>query len=174
MSRFGGEYQVARSTGVCAETGRPLEAGAPCVAALCEREAEEGFERLDFALEAWESGARPPRLFSFWRTTVPEAGQPRRLLVDDEVLVDIFERLADDDRPQRIAFRFVLALILMRKRILRPAGRTTASDGTARWRVRPRGAAPETPPVEVIDPGLGDEDIRELTEQLGEILQAEL
>ena len=84
-------------------------------------------------------------------------------------------RLADDERPQRIAFRFVLALILMRKRLLRFVGRTD-SDGDARgrWKLRPRGADPESLPLEVEDPGLTDEDVRELTAQLGEVLMGEL
>src|SRR5882672_12248059 len=105
-------YQVARATGVCAASGRGLAAGAACIATLCEREGDEGLERRDYSLEAWESGVRPERLFSYWRTKAPEPHDRQRLLVDDEVLLNLFERLAEDTRPQRIAFRFVLALIL--------------------------------------------------------------
>ena len=52
MSRFGTNYQVARPTGVCAASGDPLEPGAPCIATLCEREEDEGFDRLDFSIAA--------------------------------------------------------------------------------------------------------------------------
>ena len=69
MSRFGSQYQVARPTGVCAASGEPLEPGGPCIATLCEAEEGDGFDRLDYSVPAWESGARPDRLFSFWRTT---------------------------------------------------------------------------------------------------------
>ncbi|MHC5113499.1 MAG: hypothetical protein ACYTGP_03615 [Planctomycetota bacterium] len=175
MSRFGSQYQVSRSTGVCAATGEPLEPGGECVATLCEQSEGEGFDRQDFSVEAWEAGERPERLFSFWRTTVPVPGEKRKLLVDDSVLMDLFERLADDERPQRKAFRFVLALILMRKRLLRFVGRAEArDDAPGRWKLRPKGADPESPPLEVEDPGLTDEDVRELTAQLGEVLQGEL
>lgn len=173
MSRYGTHYQVSRPTGVCAATCVPLEPGAACVATLCEREDDEGFDRHDFSTDAWESGERPQRLFSYWRTIVPAADEKRRLLVDDEVLLDLFERLCDDDRPQRVAFRFVLALILMRKRHLQFVGR--AGEGRdERWLLRPRKSAPDAPPIEVVNPHLADEDVRELSDQLGEILQGEL
>ncbi|MCP3903349.1 MAG: hypothetical protein GY715_06910 [Planctomycetes bacterium] len=175
MTRFGAQYQVSRPTGVCAASGEPLEPGGLCVATLCEQAEGEGFDRLDYSVPAWEAGERPERLFSFWRTTVPVPGEKRRLLVDDSVLMDLFERLADDDRPQRVAFRFVLALILMRKRLLRFVGRTVPDgDARGRWKLRPRGTDAESPPLEIEDPGLTDDDVRELTAQLGEVLQGEL
>ncbi len=173
MVRFGTDYHVARPTGVCAVTGRPLNPGTGYVATLCERPQDEGFDRKDLSLEAWEAGQRPERLFSFWKTTVAPAGERARLLVDDEVLLDLFERLADDARPQRVAFRFVLALILMRKRRLRFRGRSGEGE-SERWLLTARGADPKLPPIEVVNPQLLDEDVRELTAQLSEILRSEL
>jgi hypothetical protein len=174
MSRYGSQYQVSRPTGVCAESGDVLEPGSTCVATLCEQPEGEGFERLDYSVAAWDGGARPERLFSFWRTTVASPETRRRVFVDDEVLSDLFDRLADDERPQRIAFRFVLALILMRKRILKFAGRTPGEDGAPeRWLMRRRGSDENDPPAEVVNPSLSDDDVRELTAQLGEILQSD-
>lgn len=176
MTRFGVEYQVGRSSGVCSATGRPLQPGTPCIAALCEREADEGFDRLDFSTDAWERGERPPRLYSFWRTVVPQPDAKPRMLVDDSVLMDLFERLGSDDRPQRVAFRFVLCLILMRKKQLKFLSKKDA-DGVERWLVQPRAAAgvePQPAPLEVLNPQLSDESVRELLEQLNEILQSEL
>lgn len=175
MSRFGTHYQVGRPTGVCAETGNPLEPGSVCVATLWERSEDEGFDRRDYSVEAWEQMNAPQGLFSSWRTTVPEPDARPRLLIDDDVLMDLFERLADDDRPKRQAFRFVITLILMRKRQLKFCGRQPASDGDQElWLVRPRGNPPETPALEVVDPKLSDDDVRELTDQLSEILRSEL
>jgi hypothetical protein len=172
MSRFGAQYQVARPTGVCAASGEPLEPGVECVAVLCETP-EDGFERHDFSPGAWERGERPEGLFSYWKTVVPEPQEKRRLLVDDAVLVDLFERLADDDRPQRIAFRFVLGLILLRKRKLKFVGREQEGD-EERWKMLPRPSDPDAVPMEVVNPRLSEDDVRELTGQLSEILQSEL
>ena len=178
MSRFGADYHVARPTGLCAATEQPLEPGAACIATLCESPDDaEALVRRDYSLAAWEDGVRPAGLFSYWRTIVPQANDRRGALVDDEVLQDLFERLATDARPQRVAFRFVLGLILMRKRLLRFAGRLEAGSGGVeheRWLLKPRGAEPDDPPLEVVNPRLSDDDVRELTGQLSEILQSEL
>ena len=124
-------------------------------------------------MSAWEEGARPDGLFSFWRTRVPEGDDRKTQLVDDTVLVTIFEQLAEDEAPRRVAIRFVLALILMRKRLLRFLGRQE-EDGVVTWLMRPRGSTPEAPPVEVVDPGLGDDDVLALSEQLSEVLESDL
>ncbi len=175
MSRFGAHYQISRPTGVCAASGDPLEPGTTCIATLCEREDDEGFDRVDYSLSAWEAGKRPERLFSFWKSTVTSPDTKRKLLVDDEVLMDLMTRLAEDKRPQRQAFRFVLTLILMRKRLLKFVGRVGGVDGMAeRWQMRPKGVSSDERPLEVVNPMLSDEDVKELTAQLSEILQGEL
>lgn len=181
MSRFATDYQVARPTGVCAATGAELAPGAVCIATLCDRPEDEGFDRLDFSPEAWDAGERPERLFSYWQTTVPDTSDEskKNILVDDAVLMDVFERLADDARPQRRAFRFVLMLILIRKKLLRFVGREQDEAGgdaapDEYWLLRPRGSAPEDPPLRVFNPHLQDDDVRELTEQLKEVLQGDL
>lgn len=173
MSRFGTHYRVANPTGVCAATGATLEPGSTCIATLCERKEDDGFDRLDFLPAAWEEGHRPEGLFSYWKTTVPEPDAKPKLLVDDTVLMDLFERLAEETRPHRIAFRFVLALILMRKRLLKFVGRQ-GTDEDERWLMQPKGSDPDLPPIPVANPHLTDEDIRELTGQLSEVLQGEL
>jgi hypothetical protein len=47
-------------------------------------------------------------------------------------------------------------------------------DGTIIWLMRPKGSPPEAPPVEVIDPGLGDDDVLALSEQLADVLESDL
>jgi len=177
MSRFGTDYHIARSTGHCWATGQPMPPGSPCIAAIVERTGEEGFDRVDVSMAAWESGARPAGLFSFWKNVVPAPDAKPKLLVDDTVLMDVFERMAADDRPQRQAFRFVLALILMRKKLLKFVGRK-GEGPDERWLLLPRGTAggteTERTPIEVANPQLSDDDVRTLTDQLGEILQGEL
>ncbi len=176
MSRFAADYQVARSTGLCAATGRTLQPGEPCIATLSDRVEDEGFDRADYSLQAWSGGNRPERLFSFWRATAPDPRHKPNMLVDDQVLMEVFERLADDDRPQRIAFRFVLTLILMRKKLLKFVGRErqAGTEGPQEhWLVHRRGDDPDASPQRVLNPHLADDDVRELTAQLSEVLQGE-
>jgi hypothetical protein len=137
------------------------------------QETEDGLlERVDYALEAWSDDDRPAALFSMWRTKVPESDGPRRAFVDDEALLDIFIRLEGDTKRERQSFRYVLSLVLLRKRLLRFEGRKQSPDGEI-WLLAPRGIA-DAPAMEVADPGLDDADIVAVHEQLGEILHGDL
>ncbi len=198
MSRLSGSYDLGRATGVCAATGAPLEQGAPCVIALAEVDDPDAanagtpsgqfLRRLEYSIAAWEAGARPEGLFCFWRTTWT-GGQRRKMFVDDETLLDLFHRLEADERPQRQAFRFVLTLFLVRKKLLRFVGQRreavaesqggddAGTDGsparrTGReyWLVSVRGSDPTAPPLAVLNPRLGEDDIEAIAGQLNEIM----
>jgi hypothetical protein len=101
--------------------------------------------------------------------SVPLPDQKRRGFVDDQTLLDLFERLGGDDRPHRVRFRFVLMLLLVRKRLLRVVG-TELKDGVETWAVLAKGAVEGEAPTVVINPRLDDETTREVTEQLSEVL----
>ena len=158
-----------------------------------------GFQRVDVCMEAWDEGQRPARLFSHWKSIVPQPNQKKKLFVDDGVLMNLLRRLADAREPQRVAFRFVLALILMRKKLVRYDGMTKHSEtvtttnedgspGEAKtierewWLMTtkvdvgkgPMGKWNEDDQVEILDPHLDEAQIQQVTEQLNEILDAEL
>lgn len=175
MTRYSSNpgYDVARATGSCAATGVAIEPGSTYVATLCERDGEDGFDRFDYSLDAWERGQRPERLFSSWRATMPAPSSKARPFVDDDVLLNLFHRLADDEQPQRIAYRFVLALILLRKRLLKHDATVERGDHPV-WLMRAKGDPAEAPPLEVLDPQLSQDQVREVSDQLGEILRGEL
>ena len=171
MAGVDGRYQVARSTGRCESSGVELPPGTTCIAALCDDSESDGFRRIDYSLEAWEGGARPEALFSHWRTSVPESNARQRILVGDDVLIDLLERLEGEEKPKRQAFRFVIALVLLRKRLVRFDRREETPEGVM-WHLSGRGEVQDT--WTVLDPSLGDDDIVDLHEQLGEVLQGDL
>jgi hypothetical protein len=63
-----------------------------------------------------------------------------------------------------------LALVLLRKRKLKLVGRENTDDGEI-WLLQFKGVEGE--PVQVRNPGIGEEEIQDLSEQLGEILQGD-
>jgi hypothetical protein len=191
MSQFNAPaYDVEHPTGRCAVTGRSFEPDETYIATLVED--GDDLRRLDVSLAEWDSGWRPDHLFSHWKATVPRPEEKRQLFVDDDVLMNLLRRLADADQSQRIAFRFVLALILMRKKLLRynrSERRTERTDPQTNqpierewWLLTPKldlskgplGKWNEEETIEVLDPNLDEEQIRQVTDQLGQILQAEL
>ncbi|GAB4196686.1 MAG: hypothetical protein Kow00105_10790 [Phycisphaeraceae bacterium] len=212
MSQFNApSYEIPKTSGVCASTGRELQPGEPYYAALVElpegtpaepvkttesgqdKAAEAlralGLSRIDISIEAWEQGYRPDGLFSYWKSTVPQPNEKKKLFVDDAVLMNLLERLGEATEPERLAFRHVLALILMRKKLLRYDGNVTREAGidgqkvTQTWWILtpkldlskgPLGKWHPDVTIEVLDPKLDEERIEQVMAQLGEILQAEL
>lgn len=178
---------IGRSSGRCAASGRELSPGDPCFTALVRPEADEEagpdrgrpvFERLDFHPEAWPAAraeaALQDRMLCWWRTEIPEPGGRKHLFVDDETLVDLFERLEEEEDADRQAFRFVLGLILLRRRRLRMVERGRTEDGEAEiWRFKRVGGGDEAPIWAVEDPRLSEEDADAIVDQLSTILSDE-
>ena len=167
-------YEVSRPQGVCAVTGSPIGADEKFMAAL--RETPLGFERVDVSMPAWPDFDRKD-VVAFWQTTMPRTEAKKKLFVDDEVLCQLFERLADVQEPAKLNFRFVLGLILMRKRML--IYETTRHEGTKDdsgndrelWTVRFKGREDR---LDLLNPRLTEEQVGEVSQQLGEILNEEL
>ncbi len=169
-------YEFARPTGVCALSGKPFTVGETYVAVLIDGNPDNRLERKDFAVEAWESGAalteiKPPRrALGFWRASMPEPTRKTHAFIDDAALLDLFEQLVDADlssEPGRTAFRYVLALILIRKRLLRAEGGRGGPLTVRFARDGQEGRAFEIP-----DPNLEDAVIAEATEHLAAVMQA--
>ena len=176
------EWEVARTQGVCAGCGQGLEPGQEYYAGLTEQSAQDeqgkaeaveqtggtGFERMDCCLNCWQELS--PKVFCYWRTRVPRPAEKEKLLVDDGVLLNLFERLCEAQERVRVNLRFVLALILMRKRILKYE-RTDVQDGRELWIM---GQVREETKHEVVNPQLDELQIQEVSEQLSSILRSEL
>jgi hypothetical protein len=124
---------------------------------------------MDFSEAGWNSPARPKGVIAFWKATVPEPGEKKRGFVDDQTLLDLFERLGGDDRIHRVRFRFVLMLLLVRKKLLRVTG-TSSEGGVETWHVLPKGAVEGESPLAVTNPKLDEAAMKEVTDQLGEVL----
>jgi hypothetical protein len=165
-----GGYDVPRPAGHCVVTGRKIEPGERFFAAV--RETPEGVERLDVAPEAWESFDRAP-LLAYWQTVMPAHEQKKKVFVDDEVLCTLFERLAGATEPVKVNFRFVLGLILMRKRLIAYEDARHEEQGGGRdvWVVRMKGRSDR---LDLTDPKLNEQQVAEVSQQLGEILNQEM
>ena len=166
------EFNIARTAGQCVKCERTLEPAEPYMAVVVED--DEQLQRHDWCLSCWDDPEREPiaNPFGQWRTQAPVKGEKKKLFVDDELLLNFFHRLADDDQPARQSFRFVLTLVLMRKRLLTYNRSVKADDGTETWIVKQRGRPDEQ--FEVVDPDLDEDKIGEVSEQLAEILQGAL
>lgn len=161
-----GDWEINRPLGICFGTQRQIEPGDDYYAALVR--VDEGFERRDFCTEYWEG--EKPEVFCYWKTKLPHPDQKKQMFVDDEMLMAFFERLAEATEKEKLDFRFVLMLILMRKRRLKYDS-TRIDGGKEIWSLKVVGGK-ET--VEVENPHLDEEQIEQLSSQIGQVLHADM
>ncbi|MCI0457105.1 MAG: hypothetical protein L0Z62_09010 [Gemmataceae bacterium] len=109
------DYQIQPNTRRCAITGRDLLPGEKVYTALLE--AGGTFLRQDYSSEAWQGP--PPGAFSFWCGRVPASQESQKPKIDDELLFDCFQRLDGQEEAGRVNFRYIVALLLMRRKRLR-------------------------------------------------------
>jgi hypothetical protein len=169
-------YAFARPQGKCTVCGGLIAAGDKYTAAV--REGPAGLERLDVDAACWDALDKSP-LLAFWRSAMPVAGASARpkVFVDDAVLCDLFDRLsdspigdeADGNAAAKLSFRFVLGLILLRKRLLAHDA-THARDGQEYWTVHLKG---RDQPIDLLNPRLDEQQITQVSEQLGQVLSGD-
>ena len=160
------EWEIDKPLGHCYGTGKKIEYGEGYFAALVET--EEGLKRRDFCADYWQENK--PDVFCYWKTTLAAPDQRKHIFVDNEMLMTFFERLAEETEQEKINFRFVLTLILMRKRRLKYDSSKIKGDKEV-WRLKVAG---EKQFAEVINPHLDEEQIEQLSSQLSQILQVDL
>mgnify|MGYP005837986591 CR=1 FL=1 len=167
-AKHSGGYSVSKPLGKCSVTSRAIQPGEKFMAMV--KETPAGLERHDFTLEAWEKADKTDAL-AFWQSVMPQPGvEKKKPFVDDEVLCDLFDRLSETTEPTKRQFRFVLGLILMRKRLLTFEASETR-DGVEYWQVRLKGRDAR---LEMENLRLTQEQIQEVSQQLGQIMNEEL
>jgi hypothetical protein len=158
-----GEYEISRTTGRCSVSGRVFTEGETFHTVLFET--PHGYERRDFSEECWQGP--PPDSLCHFLAQLPKKEKPHKTFVDDEVLLDFFRRMGDSQDTHKLRFRFVLSLILMRKRLLKYE-RTIRQEGSEVWEMR---LVRDKSSHRVLHPTMNDAEIEELTRELGTILQ---
>jgi len=161
------EWEIDKPLGHCCGSGKKIECGEEYFAALVET--SEGLQRRDFCDDYWQR--EKPDVFCYWKTRLPHPGEKKQIFIDDEMLIAFFERLEKEREQEKINFRFVLALVLMRKRRLKYDSSETQADKEI-WRLRVVGSDRQF--VKVMNPHLDEEQIEQLSSQIGQILQVDL
>lgn len=204
-------YRVGPETHVCAGTSTPLNPGQPIVTVLLDTgDPANPFRRLDFDLQFWSGASEAAkraaladaRTLGWWRSVAGSA-QHRPRMIDDASLMELFEQLTTprdeaqaeanlaslQEANRSIAYAYMLALILLRRKKLAPAPsqapsnapRTDASAQAPRvmW-VRHRLTKAEAQarpldetPIRVEVPSLSEQELITLTDQLMRTLMGE-
>ncbi len=161
------DWDIAKATGKCAVSGQPFAEGESYFAVLIE--GTDGLERRDYSLDAWDGP--PENTFCYWRARVPvREKKPTVIAVDQNVLVHLFRKLEDEEAELKQQFRFVLALLLMRKKRLKMV-KTFRQDGKEYWNML---LADDKSEHVVHNPHMTAGQIDQLSEKLKALLSGEV
>jgi hypothetical protein len=111
------EWEIKSRAHRCARTGEPFQDGA-IIYTMLFRE-RSGFRREDISEAAWQDREDSIQPFSLWRSTYqappPRAPEP----MPRESVEELLSRLIHEDCPEHKNARYVLALMLERKKVLK-------------------------------------------------------
>jgi hypothetical protein len=107
------EFELKNCSRVCAATTRPLNPGEVYFSVLLT--AGNDFARQDYSVDAWQGP--PEDCIGWWRSRVPTKDDTQPRLAPTDVMLNLFEAL--EGRPTELAFRYLLGLLLLRRKILR-------------------------------------------------------
>jgi len=156
------DWSMPRRTEQCAACGRGFEVGSRFRA--CLYEAAEGYERRDYCADCAVPDD-PPTVGS-WMTQRPEPSSKKVQPFDREAIYQFFTRLDDPQEPNQIQFRFVLALLLWRKKVIK-LGPTVEEDGMEVWEF----TTPSTGETHrVIRPAIDEHQLERLSDDVEQLL----
>jgi hypothetical protein len=156
------DYEIQPNTRRCAATGRDLQAGEKYHSVLIEHDGK--LVRQDFADAAW---ANPPfGAFCFWTGRVPSKDQARKMRIDADLLLDCFQRLDESAGTDKVNFRYVLALLLIRSKRLKYL-ESRMQDGREFLRLSClRGGGH----YDVVNPGLTEQELAAVQEEVLQVV----
>lgn len=122
-------------------------------------------ERSDYCPSCWAQAASKIDNPIFWKTRRKDADETRNL-VDINTLNALFLNLIEDSRPEIEGLRYVVALLLIRKKLLKVVRGAKVPRGDLVFR-DPRDTEKR---MHIPTPDLSEDSLELLKEQLGQIL----
>lgn len=156
------DYHLQVNTRRCAVTGEELRAGERFYGVLLVDGGK--FLRKDYSESAWQGP--PDGALGFWRSRVGDGQVPKRPPVDDDLLMECLQRLEGETDPTKVAFRYVLALLLMRrKRVRLEDTRKEGEREVMLLRCTRKGDR-----FQVADPALSDQELESVQDDVFRVL----
>ena len=117
------EFEFKRRSKICSKTDRELGPGEKYFSILFEQEGE--VVRSEIAAGEWDGP--PEHCISWWQARIPERDPNKFFWAPNDVILDYFESFLNDEEKQ--VEQFVLALLLIQKRIFKLTDSEKDEDG---------------------------------------------
>ena len=156
----------------CDVTGRPFTEGETFYTLLYRDRHSDTFSRRDVSVEGWKTiradkGTPPP--FCFWRAKFIPPPPPAPEALDRADAETLLRRFLSENQPGQARASYILALMLERKRLLRPTD--ARADATTGRRLLFYEHAKTGETFVVVDPGLRLDQIEEVQREVAGLLQ---
>jgi hypothetical protein len=157
------DWNIRETSLHCSACTREFQEGEEVFCALFDRVTT--FERRDYCTACW-----PPQdasgVYSRWQRLMPHREKPVTKHVNAEVVYDFFRKLEGEMDRLKQCFRYVLGLMLMRKKVLKFKGVERGDGGEGLRLTDPHTGVEYLVP----DPILTEAEVTSLTEEIGKIL----
>jgi hypothetical protein len=122
-------WHIRSRAHACAQTEVPFEDGQPMITAIYFDAETGGYLRRDISLDAWEKETTERKAIAHWRTAYsPTIIETKPEVASKEGALALLQRFIEEDEPATENARYILALMLERKRTLIPTA-TKEVDG---------------------------------------------
>lgn len=112
-------YSIKSRSHRCSHTEEPFQEGVAFVAAIFPDPESSGYLRRDFSLEAWQEVEKTEEPFSFWKSHYKPPVKEEKEVEIARSPEALFAKLVEDNEEHTENARFILAVMLERKKLLR-------------------------------------------------------
>jgi len=141
--------EIPRCTKFCAATGQEIAPGQTVFSVLLKGagagigagtgagtcgsgEEERNYQRIDYSQEGWKNRSKNPGeteslVLGWWKHQLPVSTDKKVKLAPNDILLTLFDQLTD--QPEKQDLRYVLALLLVRRRVFRLEKEEKATGG---------------------------------------------
>jgi len=121
------DWEIKGRAEKCSVTERPFQDGEYFYTLLFRD--RHGFQRQDLCEEAWAARNDNIQPFSFWRSKFEPPPPPAPEALGRETAEDLLRRYMQEDNPSHSNARYILGVMLERKRILKQIETRNDEDG---------------------------------------------
>ena len=169
-----GEFKVGRCSRQCYAENRPLKEGEWYYSVVISTEDE--YERRDYSADSWTGS--PEGTVGYWKCRMPAAGEKKLVLAPKPVLIDLLRQM--ESMPDKAKTRYLLALTLLRRRMVRLADSAAAATQERVGDGEPEPAVKflslildDGSTIEIADCEIARSESESLSESLSELLYCE-
>ena len=168
MSLQTNEWHISKAHKDCFSCQKLFETGETMHSCVEEDKVTFLLSRQDLCEKCWVNFDKK-KSFTNWKTIKSAEINKKAIIVDNDVLLNLFERLKDSESERNRSYAYLLSLILMRKRVL-VFDDVHFENGEEYMVMSYRPKRESDGEVQVIDPHLSAEQINSLSDDLNKLI----